>query len=78
MRFTGIYKAVDISAYVDLRVKDHLYLKITYELQSIFPFSVIYCVYFLVLINKLNNCKILVAHMDVIIMSLIYFHKYTQ
>ena len=34
----------------------------------------IYCAYFFVLINKLNNCKILIANMDAIIMSLIYYH----
>ena len=55
------------------------YLKTTYVLQSIFPFCVIYCVYSLVLINKLNNFKILIAHMDAIIMSLFtIMYTYTQ
>ena len=34
----------------------------------------IYYAYFFVLINKLNSCKILIAHVDAITMSLIYYH----
>jgi len=44
------------------------------ELSLFFLSSMIYCAYLFVLINTLNNCKILIAHMDAIIMSLIYYH----
>ena len=47
------------------------------KLSLFFVSSVIYCVYSFVLINKLNNWKILIAHVDAI-MSLIYYHTYTQ
>ena len=42
-------------------LKDHLYLKTIFELQTVFLSSVIYCAY---------SRKILIAHMDTIIILL--------
>ena len=43
-------------------IKDHLWTSVC------FPFLVWF---------RLSNCKILIAHMDVIVMSLIYHHTYS-